>query len=140
MTVLSVEAAVVGRGRAGAPAHELHLDLAAGPTRLAALIEAVVRAEVAAFRARADDARLVHVLTEQALHDGLAAGAVRSGGREIAAEVDPDHAVQTALDAQRDGLFQTVVDDRPVDLLDDTVELRDGSRVLFVRLVPLAGG
>ena len=63
--------------------------------------------------ARAADERLVRVLTEEQLIEGLAAGAVRSGGREVAAEVDPDSTVHTALEAQRDGLFQAMVDDAP---------------------------
>ena len=140
VTTLQVEAVVAGRRRAGAPEHPLAVALSAGPTSLRHLIEAVVRAEVQAFVARAADERLVRVLTEEQLVEGLAAGAVRSGGREMAAEVDPDRAVHTALEAQRDGLFQTMVDDAPVDDLDEVIEIRDGTRVMFLRLVPLVGG
>ncbi len=140
MTTLRVEAAVAGRRHAGAPEHELAVSLPAGATLLRELIEAIVRAEVSAFAARARDERLVRVLTDEALEEGLAAGSVRSGGREVAADVDPDDAVRTAIEAQQDGLFQTIVDESPIDDLDDVVELRDGTRVMFLRLVPLAGG
>lgn len=140
MTTLQVEAAVAGRTRAGAPDHALVVSLPAGPTPLRDLIEAIVRAEVESFLARAGDERTVRVLTEQALAEGLASGSVRSGGREVAAEVDPDRAVQTAIEAEQDGLFQTIVDDEPVDDLDGVVDVRDGTRVMFLRLVPLAGG
>ncbi len=140
MTTLQVEAAVAGRKRAGVPDHPLVVALSAGPTALRDLIEAVVRAEVQAFVARAGDERLVRVLTEEQLVEGLGEGSVRSGGREVAAEVDPDSAVRTAVEAQQDGLFQTIVDDTPVDDLDEVIELRDGTRVMFLRLVPLAGG
>ena len=85
MTTLQVEAAVAGRKRAGAAGHSLVVALSAGPTLLRDLIGAVVRAEVQAFVARAGDERLVRVLTEDALADGLAGGSVRSGGREVAA-------------------------------------------------------
>ncbi|MCP4961900.1 MAG: hypothetical protein GY925_21865 [Actinomycetia bacterium] len=140
MTTLQVEAAVAGRKRAGAPDHPLVVALSAGPTSLRDLIEAVVRAEVQAFVARVGDQRLVRVLTEEQLVEGLGEGSVRSGGREVAAEVDPDSAVRTAVEAQQDGLFQTIVDDAPVDDLDEVIEIRDGTRVMFLRLVPLAGG
>lgn len=140
VTVLHVEAAVVGRRRAGAPGHRLPVTLAGGPTRLRDLIEAIVRAEVAAFVERAAGERLVRVLTEQELVDGLSTGALHSGGRPVAADVDPDRAVATALVAQGDGLFQMIVDDEPVDDLDVVVEVRDGTRVMFLRLIPLAGG
>ena len=140
MTTLRVEAAVVGRKRAGAPDRALAVALSAGPTSLRDLIDAIVRAEVRAFIARAGDERLVRVLTEQALVEGLAEGSVRSGGRDVAADVDPDAAVRAAIEAQQDGLFQTIVDDEPVDRLDDVIQLRDGTRVMFLRLVPLVGG
>lgn len=140
MTEVHVEAAVAGRKRPGAPEHELQVSLPSGPTALRDLIEAIVRAEVRAFVDRAEGEKLVRVLTEDALEDGLATGAVRSGGREVGVEVDPDESVRAAIDAQRDGLYQTIVDDEPVDDLEAVIEVRDGSRVMFLRLVALAGG
>lgn len=140
MTMLHVEAAVAGRKRSGAPDHALVVALSAGPTSLRDLIEAIVTAEVGAFLTRAGDERVVQVLTEEALADGLTRGSVRSGGRERADDVDADVAVRTALEAHQDGLFQTIVDDVPLDDLDELVSLRDGTRVMFVRLVPLSGG
>lgn len=116
------------------------MSLPSGPTVLRHLIEAIVRAEVSAFIERAEGQRVVRVLTEEALEDGLTAGAVRSGGRDVAAGVDPEEAVRAAIDAQRDGLFQTIVDERPIDDLDTVIELREGTRVMFLRLVALAGG
>ena len=140
-TAFKVEAAVPGRKRAGTAAHPLDLDLPldrAVPLR--ALVEAVVRAEVEAFRRRAEEQRFIRVLTDRALADGLAAGTVRSGASESAAEVDPDQAVATALLAHEDGLYKVIVDDEPVDSLDDTVQLHPDSHLLFLRLVALAGG
>lgn len=140
VTTLQVEASVAGRKRAGAAEHELRIDLTEGPTTLRALIESIVRAEVDAFHRRAADERLVRVLTERELQDGLVAGAVRSGGRDVADEVDADDAVHTALLAHQDGLFQAIVDEAPIDDLDGDVLLRDGTKVTFLRLVALAGG
>lgn len=140
MTTVQVEAAVVGRKRAGSPEHALTVALPEGPTALRTLIEAIVRSEVAAFIQRADDERFVRVLTEKAIDEGLVAGTIRSGGRETASAVDADEAVATALLAHTDGLYQVMVDDEPVDDLDHVVTLRDGLPVMFVRLVALAGG
>lgn len=140
MTTVHVEAAIAGRKRAGRPEERLQVSLPSGPTVLRHLIEAIVRAEVSAFIERAEGQRVVRVLTEEALEDGLTAGAVRSGGRDVAAGVDPEEAVRAAIDAQRDGLFQTIVDERPIDDLDTVIELREGTRVMFLRLVALAGG
>jgi hypothetical protein len=140
LTTVQVEAAVAGRKRAGSPEHPIPIELAPGPTMLRDLIGAIVRAEVTAFEDRAADERFVRVLTERSIEEGVSSGAIRSGGREIAAEVDTDEAVAVALLAQADGLYQVIVDDRPVDDLDEVLELRDGISVMFLRLVPLAGG
>lgn len=140
-TAFKVEAAVPGRRRAGTAEHPLELDLPVDrAVPLRAVVEAVVRAEVDAFRRRAEEQRFVRVLTDRALADGLAAGAVRSGGSEAATHVDADQAVASALLAHEDGLYKVIVDDEPVDSLDATVHLRPDSRLLFLRLVALAGG
>lgn len=140
-TAFKVEAAVPGRKRASTAEHPLDLDLPVDrPVPLRAVVEAVVRAEVDAFRRRSEEQRFVRVLTDRALADGLAAGAVRSGGSERATDVDADEAVATALLAYEDGLYKVIVDDEPVDSLDTPVHLHAGSRLLFLRLVALAGG
>ena len=142
-TALRVEAAVAGRKRAGTAEHPLDLDLPLdAPVVLRTLIAAVVRAEVHAFQQRAEDQRFVRVLTERQLAEGVERGAVRSGGAEIApnVEVDVDEAVAAALLAHQDGLYMVIVDDEPVEKLDSPVQLRSDSRLLFLRLVALAGG
>jgi hypothetical protein len=140
MTTVHVEAAVTGRRSTSAPIRSLDVALPPGPTTLRNLIEGIVRAEVAAFATRSADARLVRALTQEELFAGLTGGSVRSGGRAAGANVSADDAVHTAIQAQSDGMFQTIVDERPVENLDDVVPLRDGTRVMFLRLVPLAGG
>jgi len=140
-TALRVEAAVPGRKRAGTAEHTLDLDLPVDePVPLRTVIDAVVRAEVAAFRRRAEEQRFVRVLTERALAEGVERGVVRSGGEERATEVDVEQAVASALLAHEDGLYKVIVDDEPVDALDALVVLRPQSRLLFLRLVALAGG
>ncbi|MDQ1443868.1 MAG: hypothetical protein QOI20_332 [Acidimicrobiaceae bacterium] len=140
-TALRVEAAVAGRKRAGTAEHTLDLDLPVNsPVPLRAIVDSVVRAEVQAFRRRSEEQRFVRVLTERALVEGVARGAVRSGGSETATEVDAEEAVAAALLAHEDGLYKVIVDDEPVDYLDTPVQLRPGSRLMFLRLVALAGG
>jgi hypothetical protein len=139
-TAVLVEAAVPGRRRAGTAEHALQLDLPVGEVPLRSLVEAVVRAEVAAFAERARMRSMLTVLTERGLEEGLAAGAVRHGEPEAPTYVDPGAAVAAALEAHIDGIFRVVVDDEPVDDLDGMVALHPESRLLFLRLVALAGG
>ena len=140
-TAFKVEAAVPGRRQAATAEHALDLDLPVDrPVPLRTVVEAVVRAEVDAFRRRAEEQRFVRVLTDRAIADGLAQGSVRSGGSEAATAVDTDRAVAAALLAHQDGLYKVIVDDEPVHDLDASVRLHPDSHLLFLRLVALAGG
>ena len=146
MTVaVRVSATVTGHRRRGVREHDLVLDLPPGQVTARQLIEAAVTAEVAAYRARAEEASLVRVLTQKALLADLERGAVRNGEAQEAqareaGSVDVGGAVDTALLAFGDGLFKVFVGDR--ELTDDAaaVSVADGAAVLFLRLVPLAGG
>jgi hypothetical protein len=115
--------------------------VAAGqPVTLRDLIGHVVRAEVAAFRQRQAERRLLRALTARQIDEGLAAGKVQAGGSTLDQAVDPDQAVATAVEAFADGLFLVVVDDTEVKDLDAVVPLTASSRLTFIRLTLLAGG
>jgi hypothetical protein len=143
-----VSATVTGHRRRGVREHDLVLALPPGEVSARQLIEAAVAAEVAAFQARAEEARLVRVLTTKSLDADLALGAVRTGGpggdagtaAGEPAPVNPAEAVAAALLAFGDGLFKVFVGDR--ELTDDgaTLPVTEGAALLFLRLVPLAGG
>lgn len=146
MTVaVRVAATVTGHRRRGVREHELVLDLPSGAVTARQLIAAAVAAEVAAYEARAEEASLLRILTRESLSDDLAQGAVRTGGAQDdptgpQAPVNVTDAVDTALLAFGDGLFRVFVGD--CELADDgvTLPVTEGSAVLFLRLVPLAGG
>ena len=96
VTAIRVEAAVPGRRRAGTAEHPLALPIPEGGTVvLRDFIDAVVRAEIASFRARAEMNSVLRVLTERQIAEGLEAGAIRSGDSEAATDVDEDAAVAT---------------------------------------------
>jgi hypothetical protein len=95
---------------------------------------------VADFRDRQAANRLVRVLTEQQIAEGAAAGKVTSGGSELDQEVDGERAVAVALEAFRDGFYYVFVDEAQVEDLAAVVTITPASTLLFVRLVPLAGG
>jgi hypothetical protein len=140
-----VSATVTGHRRLGVGEHDLVLALPPGPVSARQLIEAAVIAEVTAYQARAEEASLVRVLTREGLAAELARGAVRAGGPQdpglgnpVAA--DPATAVDTALLAFGDGLFKVFVGDQELAGDDAPVALADGAQLLFLRLMPLAGG
>jgi hypothetical protein len=140
MTVaVRVRATVTGHRRWGVQEHELAFALPPGPVSARRLIEAAVAAEVSAYMARAAEASLVRVLTEKSLLADLGRGAVRMGSAPAAKPIDRAAAVEAALLAFDDGIFKVFVGDTE---LTGTapIDLTDGAEVLFLRLVPLAGG
>lgn len=104
------------------------------------LITRVVLEEVCAFQERQVERRLVRLLTAAQIELGVEWGKVDMGGRDLDQQVDPQTAVDTALQAFQDGLYFVFVDGDQVLSLDDPVRLGPGIRVSFVRLVALAGG
>jgi hypothetical protein len=104
------------------------------------LIEHVVRSEVAAFKDRQAERRILRALTAREIEAGLASGKVHTGGSELDQAVDPERAVAAAVEAFADGLYLVVVDDAEVKELDRVVPLTASSRLTFIRLTMLAGG
>ena len=136
MTVaVRVRVTVTGHRRGRLPEHDLALALPPGPVTSRQIISAAVAAEVTAYQARTEEASFVRLLTERSLRDGLARGAVGTATKPGPADVAT--ATAAALQAYEDGIFRVFADDDEVDGL---VDLAEGSMLLFLRLVPLAGG
>jgi hypothetical protein len=105
------------------------------------LIEHVVRKEVDAFRQRQRDRALLRVLSARQIEAAVDRGKVDPGGSEMEPqEIDPDAAVQTAIQAYEDGLYFVVIDGQQATEVDQQVFLRPDSRITFIRLMLLAGG
>lgn len=115
-------------------------DTAVGPVTLRDLIGHVVRAEVAAFRDRQAERRLLKALTAKQIDEGLAAGKVSAGGSDIDQKVDVEAAVAAAVEAFADGLYLAVADGTELKDLNAPVPLTADTRLTFVRLTLLAGG
>jgi hypothetical protein len=110
------------------------------PITLREVIGHVVRSEVAAFKSRQTERKLLKALTSKQIGESLARGKVEMGGSELDQSVDPELAVATAIEAFTDGLFLVVVDETEVKELDSIIPLTNQSRLTFIRLTMLAGG
>lgn len=148
-TVITVEARVIGQRRPLIPAWEVALGVPPGSEggegllRLRELLALVVRREVAAFRQRQEDRRLIRILSPDEIGQGRAAGKIAMGGVDAdtpPAEVEEGAAVSTALQAFADGLYFVFIDGVQYQDLDAAVTLRPRSTLTFIRLVALAGG
>lgn len=139
---------VVVRGRMPgreASGSEVLVDLAPESTARE-LIGAVVAAQFAGQGAAVwtDCSRMY--LTDDEIAAMAARGTVRLGGRD-AAPPPPATAVTTvgeataqAVAAYRRGAFVVFAGASQVDEIDEAVHLRDGDRVVFLRLTALVGG
>ncbi len=142
--MLTLSARAAGRRRPLVPDWQIPWppdDASAGePLTLRQLITRIVQHEVAAFRQRQEERKLVRILTDKEIAAGLEKGRVDPGGRDLGQVVDADAAVATALQAFEDGLYLVFLDEVEQRELDRQVYVRPDSRLVFVRLVLLAGG
>jgi hypothetical protein len=138
---LTVKGKIVGQTRPPFPDWSVSLEPDAGtPLTLRDLLRQVVCAEVEAFRLRQEQRRLTRVLTPAAIAEAAARGKIDLGGQDLAQAVDPEAAVAVALQAFADGLYFVFVNEEHQPDLDRVVPLHPQSEILFLRLVPLAGG
>ena len=116
------------------------MDLPEQSSTLEELLERIVRSEIQAFQARQADRRLTKVLGLVEIEAGVAVGKVSSGGIELDRVVDVRGAVETALQAFKDGFYLVFIDDEQQENLTAKVALTGSSELLFLRITPLVGG
>jgi hypothetical protein len=142
---LAIETKTLGQRRPALDAWHMPVTLSLDPAAatpalpLRDLLTAIVTAEVAAFHDRQQARRLDRVLAPEQIEDGAARGKINAGATEPQA-VSLADAITTALQAFEDRLYLVLVDGAPAQSLDEHVAVGAGSRVSFVRLVPLIGG
>ena len=125
----------------------LRLDLFEEQLTLSALIRSTVEEQVRELRMRhALDWLAIaavldrHYLTEAEVAAQAAnAGAVRLPSRQPG-PLDAELEVRRALAAFERGVVAVFVDGRQLEQLDEVITVRPGTRVVFLRLMPLAGG
>ena len=141
--IIKVGAKVVGQKRALFNDYPISLiSNEDGHSRmtLRELIAAVVAHEVQAFRERQEERKLALILSPEQITQGAARGKVDLGERDLQQTVIESDAIKTALQAFEDGLYYVFLNDTQLEVLDEDVTVSHDSRLLFVRLVALAGG
>lgn len=142
--VVTVEAKVVGQKKPLFTGWRIPIQDRDGsaPITLRDLITAIVLKEVEAFKQRQEQRKLEQIFSAEQIQQRAERGRIDMGGREDFApqEVDEQAAVGTALQAFEDGLYYVFLDDIQQESLDRQVFIGDESRMLFIRLIALAGG
>jgi len=144
---IDVQMRLGGAAAAAGALGPLRLDLFEEQLTLAALIRRTVEEQVRELRMRrAQDWLAIaealdrHYLTEAEVAAQAAnAGAVRLPRRQPGS-LDAELEVRRALVAFERGVVAVFVDGRQREQLDEVITVRPGTRVVFLRLMPLAGG
>ncbi len=108
--------------------------------KLRDLIISIVTREVEAFKKRQEARKLDRILSRTDIEAGRGKGKIDPQAKDLKQAVDLDDAVASALQAFQDGLYFVFIDEVQQSSLDSEVYLKTGSRVVFLRLVALAGG
>jgi hypothetical protein len=137
---LTISGKQFGKGKVLFPNWQMSLPAGTDLT-LRELIIAVVQHEVAGFRERQEQRQVLRALSAAQIAEGVAKGKVDAGGRpETITEMDEATAVANAIQAFDDGLYYVFVDSQQRTALDAPVRVRNGSEMMFLRLVALVGG
>ena len=105
------------------------------------LIKEMVRESLEQYRERMQsNGDGGNVLSEQqeALEERAVSGKVVYGAYSHRKPPDEEEAVRNALDAFGDGVIAIFIDGRQIENLTDSVTLREGSEVMFVKLTALS--
>ena len=146
---IEIRSRVVGGSREVPDLEPIHLDLLGECITVADLIRRTVEEQVHELTVRrkldSERARRVldrHYLTPDEVIAQAEAGSVRypSERKQQPPRIDAKVEVRKALHAFQSGAYYVLVDGRQVERLDEEVELRPGSKVSFIRLMPLVGG
>lgn len=109
------------------------------PDTVKMLLETVCRQCVRSYNQSLEAPELLKVMTREELEDRASSGKVGFGRIYSGQKAGEAQAVEEVFQSFEDGIFRVFLDDKPLERLEETIEITDDSRVTFVRLAMLAG-
>lgn len=109
------------------------------PKTFRELIEGSVRSCLASYKDRAKSAETPTPLTERQWNGMREVGKFAFGVHYNQNEVDEEKAIETAMDAVKDGLVRVFKGTHELTDLDEKIEAAEGDVFTFVRLTMLSG-
>mgnify|MGYP000943972135 CR=1 FL=1 len=102
------------------------------------LIRELVKINVKKFNKKIDDKDILSIITNEDIVEAAKTGKI---GDEIQGDkkANLDKALDTAYLAFEDGLYCIFINDEQSEKLDDSLNLKDGDILTFIRLTMLAG-
>ena len=102
------------------------------------LITELVKINVEKFNKKIDDKDILSIMTNEYIAEAARAGKI---GDEVHGDkkANLEKALDTAYLAFEDGLYCIFINDEQSEKLDDSLNLKDGDIITFIRLTMLAG-
>jgi len=138
---ITIETKAINQKSSEAISWPLTIDRPIKECSLRDLITSIVREEVASYNNNEQNHdRLIPILTLDKIEEGRVAGRIGFGAKSGKPIVNVENATKKALAAFLAGHYYVFLDNVQVENLDDEVTVNENSRMVFVRLTPLAGG
>lgn len=118
---------------------QLELDYPEGIKTVRELLTETVKIMVAEYESRIERGEALAVLTKQEMEDKSVSGKIGFGINYGKKRPDLQKSIQAALECFEDGIVVLFVEGEQVEKLDEHISLNEGSRLVFVRMVALAG-
>ena len=114
-------------------------QLMSAPSTVKELILAVTQAGVEDYNLRQENKELLTCLTRQEIEDKAEAGKISFGTIYGDRKADLKEAQDNAIQCFEDGIYRIFLDNRPLESLDEPIEITGKTVFTFVRLTMLAG-
>lgn len=114
-------------------------QLISSPSTVKELILAVTQAGVEDYNLRQENQELLTCLTREEIEDKAESGKISFGTVYGDRKADLKKAQDNAIQCFEDGIYRIFLDNRPLESLDESIEITGETVFTFVRLTMLAG-
>lgn len=115
------------------------LVLLGTPSSLRELLIEIVQINVAEYNSKAVEPWIMKYLSAEETENQVKTGKVGFGERKSEKQADVQKAIETAILAFEDGLYRVFSGKNEVPSLDETLSLKEGDVLTFIRFTMLAG-
>ncbi len=118
--------------------HQEELELKDKISTTKDLITELVKINVEKFNKKIDDKNILSIMTNEYIAEAVRAGKI---GDEVHGDkkANLEKALDTAYLSFEDGLYCIFINNKQSEKLDDSLNLKDGDIITFIRLTMLAG-
>lgn len=117
---------------------EMILDII--PETLEGLIKEIVTKNVIEYNNKVQSKTIIEYLTDEDIRNRIKVGKVSFGEIYNEGEADLAKAIEVALLAHRDGIYRVFIGDEEVKELNESLNIKEGDILTFIRLTMLSGG